>query len=35
VFGAAVDYVLEGPLGAAERPSEIRDARTDAVIRAA
>ncbi len=32
-FGAAIDYVLTGATGGSERPSEIRDARTGAVLR--
>ncbi|MBI5461504.1 MAG: Sua5/YciO/YrdC/YwlC family protein [Gammaproteobacteria bacterium] len=32
-FGAAVDFLLPGPLGARVRPSEIRDARTGRVLR--
>ncbi len=34
-FGSDVDYVLPGRIGAQARPSEIRDAMTGAVIRAA
>lgn len=33
IFGTGLDDVLEGPCGGRERPSEIRDARTGAVIR--
>lgn len=33
-FGAAVDHVLTAPLGGQARPSEIRDGRTLAVVRA-
>lgn len=32
-FGELVDYVLAGATGGARRPSEIRDARTGAVLR--
>ncbi len=32
-FGAALDYCLEGPLGGAAKPSEIRDLLTQRVIR--
>ena len=32
-FGDALDAVLVGPLGAATRPTEIRDARTGATLR--
>jgi L-threonylcarbamoyladenylate synthase len=34
-FGDAIDYVLSGRLGGSRAPTEIRDARTDAIIRAA
>jgi len=34
-FGSDVDYVLPGRIGVQARPSEIRDAMTGAVIRAA
>ena len=33
-FGAALDYILPGPLGPQARPSEIRDAATGRVVRA-
>lgn len=33
-FGPAIDYVLPGPTGTRLQPSEIRDARTGAVLRA-
>ena len=33
-FGDALDYILSGPLGGNERPSVIRDLRTDEVVRA-
>ncbi|MDE2088303.1 MAG: Sua5/YciO/YrdC/YwlC family protein, partial [Xanthomonadaceae bacterium] len=33
-FGAALDGVLDAPLGAQDRPSTIRDALTGAIIRA-
>jgi L-threonylcarbamoyladenylate synthase len=32
-FGAAVDFVLSGPLGSLQRPTEIRDARTGKLLR--
>ena len=32
-FRLGVDYVLEGPLGGALRPSQLRDARTGRVLR--
>lgn len=32
-FGAAIDFILEGPLGDAETPTEIRDAVTNEIIR--
>ena len=33
-FGATIDYVLTGPTGKRLQPSEIRDARTGAILRA-
>lgn len=33
IFGARIDYVLDGPCGGRDRPSEIRDARTGEVVR--
>ena len=33
-FGDAVDYVVSGEVGGQDRPSEIRDASTDRIIRA-
>lgn len=35
IFGSRVDLVLEGELGKSERPTEIRDALTNAIIRPA
>jgi L-threonylcarbamoyladenylate synthase len=32
-FGTSLDYILHGPLGGYDRPSEIRDGRTGNVIR--
>lgn len=32
-FGPRIDYYLDGPLGGRDRPSEIRDALTGAVLR--
>jgi hypothetical protein len=32
-LGADIDYVLNAATGGRERPSEIRDARTGAVLR--
>jgi len=34
-FGTEIDYVLDGRLGRLKRPTQIRDARTDTVVRAA
>ncbi len=34
-FASCIEFVLDGPLGDRQRPTEIRDARTGAVIRAA
>lgn len=33
VFGAALDFVLDGDLGGLERPTEIRDARSGEILR--
>jgi L-threonylcarbamoyladenylate synthase len=33
-FGAEIDFVLDGPLGGSERPTEIRDAISGEVVRA-
>lgn len=33
-FGAGVDFVIDGPCGGLARPTEIRDVRTGAVLRA-
>lgn len=33
-FGAQVDVILDGPLGASDRPTEIRDALTGVTVRA-
>ncbi len=33
IFGQQVDYILKGPLGDRNRPSEIRDGVTDAIFR--
>lgn len=33
IFDQHVDYVIHGPLGGQERPTEIRDARTGAIVR--
>jgi L-threonylcarbamoyladenylate synthase len=33
-FGSTIDYVLPGPTGKRLQPSEIRDARTGAILRA-
>mgnify|MGYP001151955027 CR=1 FL=1 len=32
-FGDSLDYLLPGPLGGRQRPSEIRDARTGRILR--
>lgn len=34
-FGAAIDYIVPGPLGKLARPTQIRDARTGRVLRPA
>ena len=34
-LGSGVDYILHGPLGELAQPTEIRDAKTGRVIRAA
>jgi L-threonylcarbamoyladenylate synthase len=33
MFGAEIDFVLDGPLGDSDRPTEIRDAITGKVVR--
>jgi L-threonylcarbamoyladenylate synthase len=33
MFGSAIDYVLAGDVGGATKPTEIRDALTDAIVR--
>lgn len=33
MFGAEIDFVLDGPLGDSDKPTEIRDAITGAVVR--
>lgn len=33
IFGDSIDFILEGSLGEAENPTEIRDAATGAIIR--
>ncbi|HKH19521.1 MAG TPA: tRNA threonylcarbamoyladenosine biosynthesis protein RimN, partial [Gammaproteobacteria bacterium] len=33
-FGAAIDFLLDGPLGNSDRPTEIRNAISGEIIRA-
>ncbi len=33
VFGGRLDFILHGPLGGLDRPTEIRDGRSDRVVR--
>jgi L-threonylcarbamoyladenylate synthase len=33
IFGDTIDYVVPGQVGGLDRPTEIRDAQTDTLVR--